>query len=276
MDAAWRHKLRAARERLGLSQREVAERTGISQESIRAYETGRRRPTRERLSALLDALPAAVHERKDILESAGFTAPRTMFPANEYPDFFFSIDEVQAEVELVAWPAFVLNSTNELVAANAAVQTLWGIDFTRERTARSAAQMNLLAVASERRFADHMVNWDECVATLAAVFKGRPVNPASLDEPDPYFSEVLGGFAAGDPAFLARLVQVWIATPAREAKVRWSYRVVWRDEEFGEMRFHCVVSTASDPDGLGFNDWHPLDAETWGVLEKVKGRTRKP
>lgn len=272
MDTVWRRKLRNVRERLGLSQREVAERAGVSPETVRGYETGRRRPTRERLSELLDAMPAAAHERKEILEGAGFSAPRTMFPAAEYPDFFFSIDEAQSEVELGAWPAFVLDSAFELVAANAAVQALWGIDFEAERAVRTAAQMNLLAVASERRFADRMVNWDECVATLAVVFKGRPSNPASLDEPDPYFSEVLAAFADGDPAFLARLVRVWIATPARGAKVRWSYRVVWRDDEFGEMRFHCVVSTASDPGGLGFNDWHPVDAETWSVLEQVKRR----
>lgn len=131
--------------------------------------------------------------------------------------------------------------------------------------------MNLLAVASERRFADQMVNWDECVATLVAVFKGRPEGAASLDEPDPYFHDVLAEFAAA-PEFLARLASIWEATPPQPAKVRWNYRVVWRDREFGEMRFHCLVSAASDPAGLGFNDWLPLDGETWAVLEQVKAR----
>jgi hypothetical protein len=43
------------------------------------------------------------------------------------------------------------------------------------------------------------------------------------------------------------------------------------------MRFICVVSTASEPDALGFNDWHPADADSWRVLELVKdrGRVRK-
>jgi hypothetical protein len=101
----------------------------------------------------------------------------------------------------------------------------------------------------------------------------RPTGePCSLDEPDPYFSEVLQEFAGGDPAFLARLVQIWMATPGRDAKVRWSYHVVWRDEEFGEMRFRSIVGTASEPGGLSFNDWQPLDAATWNVLERVKAR----
>ena len=36
------------------------------------------------------------------------------------------------------------------------------------------------------------------------------------------------------------------------------------------MRFMGVVSTASEPDGLAFQDRHPLDAETWSVLERSK------
>ena len=38
------------------------------------------------------------------------------------------------------------------------------------------------------------------------------------------------------------------------------------------MRFHAIVSTASEPDGLAINDWIPLDAESWSVLEAVKAR----
>ncbi|MDP9237920.1 MAG: helix-turn-helix transcriptional regulator [Chloroflexota bacterium] len=276
MDSVWRHKLREVRLRIGISQREVAERTGLSPESVRAYETGRRRPTRERLAAILQALEATAYEANEILEAAGMVTPATLFPGDEYPNYFFSVDELQAEVELVEWPEFVLNNANEVVAANSAVQALWGIDFARERETRTRAQLNLLSVASQRKFADRIVNWDQCIATLAAVFKGRPVNPASLDEPDPYFSEVLQEFADGDPAFLARLVQVWVATPGRDAKVRWSYRIVWRDDEFGEMRFRSVVGTASEPGGLSFNDWQPLDAETWNVLERVKARAILP
>ena len=273
MDPTWRLRLRTARRNVGLSQREVAERIGLSRESIHAYEAGRRRPSRERLAAILQALESTAYETNEILEAAGFSTPSTMFPSDEYPDYFFSIDELQGEVELVEWPEFVLNNANEVVAANATVQALWGIDFACERETRTRAQLNLLSVASQGKFADRIINWDECVATLAAVFKGRPVNPASLDEPGPYFSEVLQEFASGDRAYLERLVRIWMATPGRDAKVRWSYRVVWRDEEFGEMRFRSVVGTASEPGGLSFNDWQPLDAATWGVLERVKRRS---
>lgn len=44
------------------------------------------------------------------------------------------------------------------------------------------------------------------------------------------------------------------------------------DDEFGDMRFLGIVSTASEPDALAFQDWHPVDAATWEVLERVKSR----
>ncbi len=274
METAWRGKLRDTRERLGLSQRALAGRAGLSPETVRGYESSRRQPTRERLTKLLDALGAPPHDTNEIMAGAGFATPPTLFPEHAFPAYFISVEETQAEVERVPWPEFVIGGANEVVAANAAVQALWGIDFADLRANATPVQRNLLSVASQRRFADRVVNWDECVAVMAAVFKGRPVNPASLDEPDAYFSEVLAEFADGDPAFLARLVGIWMATPAREAKVRWNYRVVWRDDEFGEMRFEGIVSTASEPASLGFNDWHPLDAVTWTVLERVKSRAR--
>jgi hypothetical protein len=132
--------------------------------------------------------------------------------------------------------------------------------------------MNLLSVANDKRFSEHVVNWDECVAVLAGVFKGRPRDPHSVDAPDPYFDAVLREIAHGDPRYLQRLLQVFAATPPSEPKCRWTYPVVWRDDEFGEMRFVAVVNTASEPDSLAFNDWIPIDAESWAVLEQVKAR----
>jgi hypothetical protein len=40
------------------------------------------------------------------------------------------------------------------------------------------------------------------------------------------------------------------------------------------MRFLAQMTTCSMPDGSAFNDWHPIDAETWTVLERVKARWR--
>jgi hypothetical protein len=196
----------------------------------------------------------------------------TLFPEENFPDYFYTVEELQSAVEDVSWPEFVLNDNQEVVAANQVAQALWGIDFIAETERRSRPQMNLLSVASDHHFADRCVNWEECIATMISVLKGRPERPESIDEPDGYFDAVLAEFVAGDPAFLAGLIDVWQKTDARAPKCRWSYGVVWRDDEFGEMRFLGVVTTSSEPDGLAFNDWHPLDAATWDALELVRAR----
>jgi transcriptional regulator with XRE-family HTH domain len=272
MTDEWRTLLRKARRDIGITVHQAAERAGISHETVRAYEGGRRKPSRGHLLALIRALQVNAANGNDILERAGFAHERTLFPADRFPSFYFREDETEAEVERLPWPAFCVNDLTEIVAANTAVQALWDIDWQHELRTRTDAQRNLLTVASDRHFADRMVNWDECVGVIAAVFKGRPHLPETIEQPSDYFNQVLAEFARGDPVFLARLIEVWSAAPPQPARVRWGYRVVWSDVEFGEMRFNALVSPASEPDALSFNDWHPQDADTWRILDLVKAR----
>jgi transcriptional regulator with XRE-family HTH domain len=272
---SWRNILRAARERPGITRAQLAALSGVPADTIRRWEDGTRNPTLPRLLRVLDALDCASAEANAILLGAGFPTQRTLFPTDRFPNYFYTVEELQTVVEGVPWPEFVTNDNIEVVAANATVEALWGIDFARERARRKPPQMNLLSVAGDRLFTDHVLNWDECLATLASVFKGRPRNPQTLDQPDTYFNAVLAEFAKGDPAFLSQMINVFASTPAREAKCRWTYRVDWKDSEFGEMRFVALVNTASEPDALAFNDWIPVDAESWNQLEQVKARARR-
>lgn len=269
----WAILLKAARERLGLSRPKLAGLAALPRDTLRRWEDGSRHPSETRLRRLLDALDCPTAEANGILEAAGYRPEPTLFPNWRFPRYFYTLEELQNAVEDVPWPQYVINDNVEVVAANTAVQALWGIDFAQEQRQRSAAQMNLLSVANDYRFTEHVANWDECVAVLAGVFKGRPDDSRNLDQPDAYFNSVLEEFAKGDPAYLSRLIEIFTTTPAREPKVRWMFPVIWRDD-VGEMRFMNVISTASEPDGLSFNDWHPLDAETWTVLEQVKAHYR--
>lgn len=270
----WRSLLRATRERLGVSRAELARQSGVPAHTLRRWEDGTRNPRAENLRAVLDALDCPSADANAIMAEAGFPPARTLFPSDRFPSYFYTVEELQHAVEDVPWPEFVLNDNAEVVAANAVTQSLWRVDFADEKAHRTATQMNVLSVASDHHFADRCVNWDQVVATLASVFKGRPRDPHTIDQPDPYFDAVLGEFAKGDPAFLAKLIDIFVQTPARDPKCRWTYPVVWRDGEVGEMRFLGVVSTASEPDALAFQDWHPVDAATWDVLERVKARDK--
>lgn len=268
-DDEWGAQLLAARRRLRVSREALAGASGISAATVRAYETGRRRPRREHLEQLLFHLNVPFDEANAIIEAAGFAPRRTRFTPDTHPHYYYALDELQAVIAEAPWPEFVMNDSTEVIATNAAVDALWGIDFAHERRVRSAVQRNILSVASEHRFAEHVVNWEECVAAMAMILKTRP---QSLDEPNPYFDAVLAEFARGDPAYLARLAEVWAKTPPHDSRVVWHYRVVWRDDEYGEMRFLATVAPASEPDGTGFNSWHPVDADSWSVLESVKAR----
>lgn len=270
--AFWHSRLREERERLNLTRQAFARLVGVPTDTLRRWEDGTRRPSEPRLRQVLEALKLTGGPANDILVGAGYNPQPTLFPNWRFPAYFYKHEELASAVGKLPWPAFVLDHNVEVIAANDAVQALWRIDFAAELSSRTRAQMNMLSVASDHHFSDRLVNWDECVAVMAATFKGQPQDPESLDQPSAYLNAVLAEFASGDPQFLRRMIEVFAKTPGREPKVRWEYPVVWRDDDFGEMRFMGVVTTASEPDGLGFNDWHPLDADTWSVLENVKRR----
>lgn len=76
--------VRSLREAAGLSQAELARRSGVAQPNLAAYENGRRQPSPEmitRLKAAMRPRPSeAVHGRRDeirrVLQSHGLSAPR--------------------------------------------------------------------------------------------------------------------------------------------------------------------------------------------------------
>jgi transcriptional regulator with XRE-family HTH domain len=268
----WSQQLRAARNRFGITRKQLARLSGVSASALRSWEEGSRHATLEGLDSVLDALDCPSGIANEILVGAGFAPSRTLFTIDRFPNYFYALGELRQAVEEMPWPEFVLNSNVEVVAANSAIQKVWRVDYAQDWAGRTGAQLSIWRMASDRNFADRCVNWEEVVGTLAGAFKGRPKEALTPDDFGPYAEQVLAQFLGGDPAFLRRLLEVFAETPAREPKCRWTYRVVWRDDEFGDMRFMSIVGTASEPDGLSFNDWIPQDAATWETLERVKSR----
>jgi uncharacterized protein len=76
--------LRSARDRAGLTQGELATRAGVTQQSVSAYETGRRDPT----------LPTLMH----LLAAAGFDLRMRLEPAERHDEALASfMDSLPAE-----------------------------------------------------------------------------------------------------------------------------------------------------------------------------------
>jgi hypothetical protein len=162
----------------------------------------------------------------------------------------------------------VVNTLMEVLNANRLCQKLWGIDLRYEY--RQPVERNLLSVASTPRFADRVLNWDEAVASGVGVVKDH-----FEKEPEgtsPYYVAVMRHFQAGDPKYIKRFLDVWERTPAHPSKVAWTYKVVWDEPGIGVMRFLSLVNVGSEPDGFGWNDWIPIDSESWSRLEALKAR----
>jgi transcriptional regulator with XRE-family HTH domain len=270
MEPDWRARIREARLNEGLTQAQLAEFAGLSPSTLRGYERGRRRPTREHLVKMLDVMKLERGGRNQILADAGF-APDGMQLRPHNPDLMFTVEECAVEVQQYAWPAFVMNEWSEVVVANDVAQRLWGVDLRSEFT--DAIDRNLLSIASNPRFAERIANWDEAVGVLVAVWKGHHRGAEDIEKPSPYFAAVLERFLNGEPKYIGRFLSLWRDVPGRTPKMRWSYPVVWNDPGAGVMRFKCFASSASEPDGLAFNDWIPLDAETWSALEELRRGT---
>ena len=258
---------------MGLSQGELARRAGLSPETLRAYEMKSRHPDYMRLRRLLDELLLERGQRNEILRQAGFPPDGlSLRPQDE--ELMFTKDEAIAEVEKYAWPAFVADEFGYIPSANAVAQRLWGVDLKREFT--DPVDRNMLSVASNPRFAERCLNWDEAVGTIVSVFKGHHRGPQDVEQPtNPYFAAVLERFLAGDPKYVARLLRLFEERPPAKPKVRWTYRVVWQDPHAGRMTFQCFASSANEWDGLAFHDWIPSEEGSFAALQAItsKGTT---
>lgn len=265
--------IRAARKRLGLSQPDMASRTGLSPEAIRGYEIGRRKPKRDHLIALLEALEIARADANMILRGAGF-APITTSNVPVDGDTWRAVDELDATVGRCPWPVFAVNDRIVVVSANAAFQALVGADFTSELS--QPEDRSLLLAASQPRFADHILNWDEAVGTLIAVWKYNFYHAAALDHPSSeYFQQLLARFAQGDPRYVMRFTRLWDDVAPLPVVQRWEYPMIWEDTEFGALRLLGLVSVSDDAETLfSFNDWIPIDAASWTALEQIKARAQ--
>lgn len=264
----WFRLLAHARTALGLEQAELAARAHVSLPSLKAYESGRRHPSRPYLTAILEALKLDRSARNKILGAAGYASDS--YELGPWPDsrFMFTADEAAEFIEPYPWPAFLLNEMMEVAVANAAAQRLWSVDLRNEFL--DPIERNLLSVASDPRFADRCINLPDVLTVMAAVFKGHHRGAEALENPSPYFAAVLKRFVAGDPKHVQEFFRAWQDAEPRTPKIRWEYPIVWEDPDVGSMRFRGMVNPASEPDGLSFNDWIPLDGETWSALNQLK------
>lgn len=259
---AWRSALLQARHEAGLGRRRLAELAGISIETIRGYEIGRRHPRHETLESMITALGLDRGRANEIREAAGFAPVRTGFGGS--PTYYFSLEEAVAGVERVPWPQFAVDDLFNIVAANKAVCALWGIrSLAAERGRRGNRSMAMFDFLARRDLVRHLVNWDEIVEVVSSYLKGRPALPRGEEEDELFRVMLLAPFGGRDSRFLDRMRAAWDRAKPLTPKVRWDYGVTWSPERGSTIKFHGFVSPANEREGLVFNDWIPVDTESW-------------
>jgi transcriptional regulator with XRE-family HTH domain len=118
------HPLTSLRRQRRVSQLELGLRAGVSQRHLSCIETGRARPTRSTLLALLDALDAPLPERNAALLAAGLAPAYSQHPLDA-PQLGPARDALQHLLHAPGSPpALVLDAEWNLVMANSGVQRL--------------------------------------------------------------------------------------------------------------------------------------------------------
>ena len=275
--AGWHALIRSERRRLGITQTELAERAGLSPETVRKYEAGSRSPSRASIDRVLTALQAPHATVRRVLLDLGMAAPGNLYGLGGIEDYRFTVPELRVFVEQTPWPQFVINNTLEIVVANAATQALWEMDLSLQVLERTRAKVNLLAILTHHRLRESLKNRFEIMAIIVSVLKVFPESRTLLDAPGSLFAEVYDAFAATDPKAINKLYALWDQTPPASQKLRWNFPVIWAEPEIGEIRMIGTVTAASHVNSLVFVDWIPRDGQSHALLDTLlASRTMRP
>lgn len=260
----WNKRLRAARRELGLGPGDLAERAGLSEASVRAYEMGRRHPTREHLSRILECLRLDRQSRNELFIAAGL-AP----DAIELPDGSMTRRETIRLIHDRPWPSFVLNEVMEIIGGNRIGLKLAGLTQKdlEDRVERSVLLIAARIVAAPPTN-DQMRDWG--VVAKRAIARMKAAGVGTLEHPDPYFAAILDRIARGGSALMREFAAQWESTPARaQPSVSWAFEAQWTLREGGNVRLHCVATRVNTQDPIEIHDFIPADATSAATLERI-------
>jgi transcriptional regulator with XRE-family HTH domain len=260
----WNKRLRAARRDLAISPGDLAARAGLSEASVRAYEMGRRHPTRDHLSCILDCLRLDRQSRNELFVAAGL-AP----DAIELPDGSMTRREAIRLIHDRPWPAFLMNDVMEIIAASRvgmrlARLTQKDLDDRIERSVLVVAARNVAPPASDRGLRD----WGTLARRVMARMKAAGVG--TLDRPDAYFAALLDRIEGVGPGLIRELTAQWEEiAPEPQLTVTWSYRAQWTLRDGATLRLFCVATRVNTQDLIEIHDLIAADATSAAMLERI-------
>jgi transcriptional regulator with XRE-family HTH domain len=262
----WPRAIRDARRKRKLTRPEIAHRSGLSLSAVKAYETGVRHPSREALQAIIAALGLTKDEAGPILIGAGYAANwRAIFHDAYGP---WPVEWFTDQVEQEAWPVFVTNEASDIIAANRLFRSLIGMP-PRDRLPMPE-KWNLLGLATDQAWADRVDNWDEAVSFVLGLGKTGLQSQVNLERPATWVTEAYKRVLRGDPAYLARMLQLWEPAEPVEHTTRMRYSARWRHTTGEVLRFSGLIHIADVWQVYAWHDWIPENAETLAAIDELR------
>lgn len=274
--AKWNDLLRLGRERFGFTRRELAGLTGISDDTLYSYESGRRRPSRETLISLFHTMQLESLTANQILADNGYDlepSDWSRFLIGETPRANklhnttkepVGWDDIQEHIGRHAWPCFVVSGRCEVRCANAPATQLTGIDFAA--MAPEAPERNLLHLVADPAFRRHVPAWHEAAAHILPGSLAPYISGDANDAESSYFRHVIESIRRRDPGVVRELVDLWRGAERPPLRARHVFPLTWRTDDGADLDFHVVVSPWHDIVPAWAMDWHPANAATWERL----------
>ena len=248
--------LKKARSEGGLTQQQLATRTGLSVATIQSYEQGRRFPGQQELERLRLGLDADGESWNRVRRSLGLE-PEPSGLAATLAKFRLPPNSTWDEVQECDWVSLVINERKEIVAWNQLANEVSELDLgSLTGTGRSVLRM-----AATEHYADRLMNWRELIGRLISFLKNEG-GDISLGPPPPYLQATLDDIGARDPRFLPELFDLWLTAPLWPSTSRNIHPIQWRLSTGEHLRFHGLFGEWSDYDGLFSFDWHAADGAT--------------
>ena len=264
----WNKRLRAARRDLGLRPADLAARAGVSEASVRAYETGRRHPTREHLSWIMECLRLDRQTRNELFIDAGL-AP----DAVDAQEWSLTRRDVNRLLHDRPWPAYAVNEVMEVLAGSRAGMRLAGIT---PKDLEDRVERNVVVIAADVVAARPQGMRDWGIIAQRAIGRMKAAGVGTVDNPDPYFAALLDRIGRRGPNLLHEFTAQWEATsPESDVLVSRSFPAQWTLRSGAVLRLHCLATRVSVEDQIEIFDLIPADAESAGLLERVVAR-RQP
>ncbi|MCZ2108336.1 MAG: helix-turn-helix transcriptional regulator [Dehalococcoidia bacterium] len=269
----WNDLLRLGRERFGFTRRELASLTGISDDTLYSYESGRRRPSRETLVALFNTMQLETLAANQILHENGYDlepsdwsrfligdTPRANKLHNTTRELV-GWEGIQRYIAAHRWPCFIVDGRCEVKCANDPAIRLTGIDFAA--MAPEAPNRNLLHLVTDPAFRQYVPGWREVAAHILPGSLAPYVSGDARDAESSYFLDVVNTIRRRDPDVIHELISLWQGAERPALRARHVFPLSWRISDGTLLDFHVIISQWNDIDPAWAMDWHPANAETW-------------